>query len=56
MNAGGRMTGWTLEEAAMKPVTEVFHIINEQTRRRLKALSRRCSGKGWLSVSPTTRS
>ncbi|HUJ89184.1 MAG TPA: PAS domain S-box protein [Syntrophorhabdales bacterium] len=26
------MTGWTLEEATMKPVTEVFHIINEQTR------------------------
>ena len=27
------LTGWTLEEAAAKPVTEVFNIINEQTRK-----------------------
>ncbi len=26
------LTGWTLREASMKPVTEVFKIINEQTR------------------------
>jgi len=26
------LTGWTLEEASMKPVTEVFHIINEHSR------------------------
>ncbi|MCG6538089.1 MAG: PAS domain S-box protein, partial [Syntrophales bacterium LBB04] len=26
------LTGWTLCDASQKPVTEVFHIINEQTR------------------------
>ena len=26
------LTGWTLEEASMKPVTEVFHIIDEHSR------------------------
>jgi diguanylate cyclase (GGDEF)-like protein/PAS domain S-box-containing protein len=26
------LTGWTLEEASMKPVTEVFRIINEHSR------------------------
>ncbi len=26
------LTGWTLTEASMKPVTEVFNIVNEQTR------------------------
>jgi PAS domain S-box-containing protein len=33
MNAvAEELTGWTLGEASMKPVTEVFHIINEHTR------------------------
>lgn len=26
------LTGWTLSEASLKPVKEVFHIVNEQTR------------------------
>ncbi len=26
------LTGWTLEEASMKPVTDVFHLINEHSR------------------------
>ncbi|MHB8111159.1 MAG: PAS domain S-box protein, partial [Syntrophorhabdaceae bacterium] len=26
------LTGWTIAEATQKPITEVFHIINEQTR------------------------
>jgi PAS domain S-box-containing protein len=26
------LTGWTLREASMKPVTEIFNIVNEQTR------------------------
>jgi PAS domain S-box-containing protein len=34
MNAlAEQLTGWTLTEAATKPVPEVFNIINEQTRR-----------------------
>jgi PAS domain S-box-containing protein len=28
-----RLTGWTLSEASQKPVTEVFNIINEYTRK-----------------------
>ncbi|MGD0231863.1 MAG: PAS domain S-box protein, partial [Syntrophorhabdales bacterium] len=33
MNAvAEEMTGWTLEEASVRPMTEVFNIINEQTR------------------------
>ena len=33
MNAvAEEMTGWRLEEASVKPVTEIFNIINEQTR------------------------
>jgi PAS domain S-box-containing protein len=33
MNAvAEKLTGWTLREASMKPVTEVFNIINERTR------------------------
>ncbi len=27
-----QLTGWTIEEAVGKPLTEVFHIINEKTR------------------------
>ena len=35
MNAvAEELTGWTLMDAATKPVPEVFNIINEQTRRR----------------------
>ena len=30
------LTGWTLEEAVAKPVTEVFSIINEQTRSQVE--------------------
>ncbi len=30
-----KMTGWNLQEAANKPVTEVFNIINEQTRQKV---------------------
>ena len=30
------LTGWTWKEASMKPVTEVFNIINEHTRRRVQ--------------------
>jgi PAS domain S-box-containing protein len=30
-----KMTGWNLKEAAKKPVTEVFNIINEQTRQKV---------------------
>ncbi len=34
MNAAAEaLTGWTLDEAAQKPLKHVFHIINEQTRR-----------------------
>jgi PAS domain S-box-containing protein len=29
------LTGWTLDEAAAKPVTTVFHIINENTRKEV---------------------
>ena len=37
MNAvAEEMTGWTLIEAATKPVTEVFNIINEQTRSQVE--------------------
>ncbi len=37
MNAvAENLTGWTLKEASMKPVTEVFSIINEHTRQRVK--------------------
>jgi PAS domain S-box-containing protein len=33
MNAvTARLTGWSAEEAAGRPIAEVFHIINEQTR------------------------
>jgi PAS domain S-box-containing protein len=31
-NAAEGLTGWTLAQAAAKPVTEVFNIINERTR------------------------
>ncbi len=30
------LTGWKQEEAAGKPLAEIFHIINEKTRRRCK--------------------
>ncbi len=30
------LTGWTLDGAAGRPVTEVFHIINEQTRKTVE--------------------
>ncbi len=30
------LTGWTLQEAAARPVTEVFSIINEQTRNQVE--------------------
>jgi len=30
------LTGWTLSEARLKPVAEVFHIINEHTRNRVE--------------------
>jgi PAS domain S-box-containing protein len=26
------LTGWTLNEASMKPIKDIFHIVNEQTR------------------------
>jgi PAS domain S-box-containing protein len=33
MNAAAEdLTGWTLGDAVQRPITEVFHIINEQTR------------------------
>ena len=36
MNAVAQeLTGWTLPEAAQKPVEEVFHIVNEQTRHKV---------------------
>ena len=36
MNAAAEdLTGWTLDEAAAKPVTTVFHIINENTRKEV---------------------
>ncbi len=31
------LTGWTLREASMKPVTEVFNIVNEQTRGKVES-------------------
>ncbi|GAB4117160.1 MAG: hypothetical protein Fur0026_05130 [Sideroxydans sp.] len=31
-----RLTGWTLEEAAGKPLAEIFHIVNEATRMRVE--------------------
>ncbi len=31
------LTGWTLMDASMKPVTEVFNIINEQTRSEVES-------------------
>jgi PAS domain S-box-containing protein len=37
MNAvAEELTGWTLVEASMKPVTEVFNIMNEQTRKTVE--------------------
>jgi PAS domain S-box-containing protein len=27
-----KLTGWTLNEASMKPINEVFHVVNEKTR------------------------
>ncbi len=37
MNAvAEELTGWTLLDASMKPVPEVFNIINEQTRREVE--------------------
>ena len=37
MNAvAEELTGWTLRDACEKPVTEVFNIINEQTRREVE--------------------
>ena len=30
------LTGWTLRDASQKPVTEVFDIVNEQTRRQVE--------------------
>lgn len=30
------LTGWNLGEAAQRPLTEVFHIINEQTRQKVE--------------------
>ncbi|HEX8948030.1 MAG TPA: ATP-binding protein [Dissulfurispiraceae bacterium] len=32
--AAEKLTGWTMREAVGKPLTEVFHIINEKTRER----------------------
>jgi len=49
------LTGWRLAEASTKPITEVFNIINEYTRRKLITLLAGCSKKGWLPVLPTTR-
>jgi PAS domain S-box-containing protein len=38
MNAvAERLTGWTLAEASTKPVTDVFHIINEGTRSEVES-------------------
>jgi two-component system, cell cycle sensor histidine kinase and response regulator CckA len=38
MNAAAEgLTGWTLHEASMKPVTEVFSIINEHTREEVES-------------------
>ncbi len=38
MNAvAEQMTGWPLKEASMRPVTEVFNIINEQTRSEVES-------------------
>ncbi len=31
------MTGWTLEEASLMPVTEIFNIINEHTRKEVES-------------------
>ena len=30
------LTGWTMSEASLKPVKQIFNIVNEQTRLRLK--------------------
>ncbi len=36
MNAAAEgLTGWTRGDASQKPITDVFHIINEQTRREV---------------------
>lgn len=32
-----KMTGWTMEEAAGRPLAEVFHIINEDTREAVES-------------------
>ena len=38
MNAAAeKLTGWAIGEAAMKPATLVFNIINEQTRRQVES-------------------
>ena len=31
------LTGWMLAEASMKPVTEIFNIVNEQTRKEVES-------------------
>ena len=30
------LTGWTLSEALLKPIEEIFHIVNEQTRKEVE--------------------
>jgi PAS domain S-box-containing protein len=40
------MTGWTLEEAAGKPLESVFHIIDERTRERCEDPAKRVLASG----------
>ena len=42
------LTGWTLGGALMKPVTEVFNIINEQTRQRVEEPVTKVLQKGMI--------
>src|SRR5690606_12969044 len=38
MNAvAEKLTGWTLTDAGMKPLAEIFNIVNEQTRRQVES-------------------
>ena len=49
MNAvAEEMTGWTFSEASMKPVTEVFHIINEHNRKEAESPVVKVLGEGMV--------
>ena len=47
MNAEAEeLTGWTTKEASGQPITQVFHIVNEQTRQRVESPVARVIAEG----------